>query len=150
MRIVFGELLIVLGELLMVALLLAGCRKGPREPRFAIELPPAERLAATRVLVDESFGSDSRLPLASLTRAGAGAESLNGWETLELNYTTDGDQVKVTVFALHQEYDPRRHSTIFKSQKLATHTAGVRGAIRLAELEKYGFLPLTLRVVPAK
>ena len=58
--------------------------------------------------------------------------------------------MKVTVFALHQEYDPRRHSTIFKSQKLATHKAGVRGAIRLAELERYGYTPLTLRVVAAK
>jgi len=56
----------------------------------------------------------------------------------------------VTVYALHKEYDPRRHSTIFKSQKLGTHKAGLRGSVRLAELENYGYTPLTLRVMPAK
>jgi hypothetical protein len=135
---------LALRALLALTVLLAACRKTPRDPRFAIEV------ADTRVLVDETFGSDSRFPLDSLPHSRTGAESLAGWETLELSYTADGDQVKVTVFALHKEYDPRRHATIFKSQKLGAHQAGVRGTVRLAELEKYGYTPLTLRVVPAK
>jgi hypothetical protein len=39
---------------------------------------------------------------------------------------------------------------IFRSQKLGAHTASLRESVSLGELEKYGFRPLTLRVVPAK
>jgi len=59
--------------LLAAALALAACGNGTRAPRFAIEV------ASTRVVVDESFGSDSRLPLSSLTPEGRGGESLAGW-----------------------------------------------------------------------
>jgi hypothetical protein len=134
-----------LPTLLALSLLLTACHRAPREPRFAIE-----GVAPARVPIDESFGSDSRMPLDSLARSGAASETLAGWETLELHYATEGDRVIVTVFALHSEYDPRRHATIFRSQKLGAHTAEVRGSVRLAELERYGYAPLTLRVVPAK
>jgi hypothetical protein len=139
--------------LLIFAVLIVGvvgCHKGPRGPRFAIELPPTVATPASRVVVDEGLGSDSEIPLASLTPEGRGKESLAGWEKLGLHYTADGNGVKVTLFALHQEYDARRHSTIFKSQRLGAQSVGLGGSARLTDLEKYGYSPLTLRVVPAK
>jgi hypothetical protein len=137
--------------LIVLAVLVCGaCRRGPHEPRFAVELPPMGGSAATRVVVNEGLGSDSQFPLASLTAASPGHESLSGWETLELNYAAEGDKVKVTVYAMHREYDARRHATIFRSQRLGAHIAGLRESVRLAELEKFGYSPLTLRVVPAR
>jgi hypothetical protein len=137
--------------LILTALLLtSACRKLPRAPRFAIELPAEGSVPASRVIVDEGLGSDSQFPIASLPAASPGAQGLAGWETLELNYSTEGDKVKVTVFALHKEYDARRHATIFRSQKLGAHAARLAESVRLAELEKFGYSPFTLRVVPAK
>uniref|UniRef100_Q01TX8 Uncharacterized protein n=1 Tax=Solibacter usitatus (strain Ellin6076) TaxID=234267 RepID=Q01TX8_SOLUE len=101
-------------------------------------------------MVNQVSGSDSRLPLSSLIPVSPAAPPPNGWETLDLNYAEDGDKVKVTVYALHQEYDARRHATIFRSQKLGAHSAGAQESVRLAELEKLGYSPFTLRVVPAK
>jgi hypothetical protein len=129
--------------------LLGGCRKLPRRPRFAIELqvpgaPP------TRVVVNEGLGTDSQFPLSSLIPVSPAGTHPTGWETLELNYAEDGDKVKVTVYALHQEYDARRHATIFRSQKLGAHSARAQESVRLAELEKLGYSPFTLRVVPAR
>jgi hypothetical protein len=135
---------------ILAALALAACHRGPREPRFAIELPPTAGTPSSRVVVDEGLGSDSRIPLASLSPAAASGESLAGWEALDLHYAADGRAVKVTVFALHQEYDARRHSTLFRSQKLGEHSARPGESVRLAELAKYGYTPLALRVVPAK
>jgi hypothetical protein len=102
------------------------------------------------VVVNGGLGSDSQLPLASLLPSAPGAPHPAGWETLELNYSEDGDKVKVTVYALHQEYDARRHATIFRSQKLGAHTAKIKELVRLAELEKFGYSPFNLRVLPAK
>jgi hypothetical protein len=137
--------------LLILGVLAIGpaCRKLPRGPRFAVELQ-APGAAPARVVVNEGLGSDSQLPLSSLLPAAPGAQHPGGWETLELNYAEDGDKVKVTVYALHQEYDARRHATIFRSQKLGAHIAKVEESVSLAELEKFGYSPFTLRVVPAK
>lgn len=128
--------------------LLPACRKAPREPRFAIEVQAPG--AATRVVVDEGLGSDSRIDLSTLLPASPSAELPVGWETLDLNYSTEGDRVKVGVYALHQEYDARRHAMVFKSQKLGAHLAKLRESVSLTELEKFGYRPFTLRVVPAK
>lgn len=128
----------------------SACRKGPREPRFAIEIPPTAGAPSSRVVVDEGLGSDSQIPLAALAPAATSAQTLAGWETLGLHYVEDGSRVNVTVFALHQEYDPRRHATVFRSQKLGAHIAREGESVRLAELAQYGYSPLTLRVVPAK
>jgi hypothetical protein len=136
--------------LILISLcLLGGCRKLPREPRFAVELQ-VPGAPATRVVVNEGLGSDSRFPFSSLVPVSPGGTHPTGWETLELNYAEDGDQVKVTVYALHQEYDARRHATIFRSQKLGAHSARAQESVRLAELEKLGYSPFTLRVVPAR
>ena len=129
--------------------LLGGCRKLPHGPRFAVELQ-APGAPPTRVVVNQDSGSDSRLPLSSLVPVSPGGPHSTGWETLDLNYAEDGDRVKVTVYVLHQEYDARRHATIFRSQKLGAHSAGAQGLVRLAELEKLGYSPFTLRVVPAR
>src|SRR6266567_1196780 len=102
--------------LILIALcLLAGCRKLAREPRFAIEFQ-APGAPPTRVVVNEGLGSDSQFPLSSLIPVSPDGPHLTGWETLELNYAEEGDRVKVTAYALHQEYDARRHATIFRSQ----------------------------------
>ena len=111
------------------------CHRGPKPPRFAIEVPGADG-AMTKVVVPEEFESDSRLPLKA-----------SGFETLDLSYSVKGDAVQVNVFAMHQEYDPRRHATIFRSQKLGTHTARVRQSVKLDELARLGAPPITLRVV---
>jgi hypothetical protein len=125
------------------------CRKAPPAPRFAVEVDAPGAVPA-RVVVNGGLGSDSQLPLASLLPSAPGAPHPAGWETLELNYSEDGDKVKVTVYALHQEYDARRHATIFRSQKLGAHTAKIKELVRLAELEKFGYSPFNLRVLPAK
>ena len=140
--------------LILAALVIApACRKLPRGPRFAIELPvpgAAPGDPPTRVLVPEGLGTDSQFPLATLSPVSPRAGHPAGWETLDLNYAEDGDKVKVTVYALHEEYDARRHATIFRSQKLGAHTARVEEAVPLSELEKLGYRAFTLRVVPAK
>ena len=133
-----------------VCLFHAGCRRGPREPRFAVEVSRAGAASATRVVVNEGLGSDSQFPLSSLKPASPARESLAGWDTLDLNYAAEGDKVKVTVYALHQEYNTRRHATIFRSQRLGAHVAGLQDSVRLGELEKFGYRPLTVRVVRAK
>ena len=115
--------------------------------RSGLQVPGA---APARVVVNEGPGSDSRFPFASLVPVSPGGTHPSGWETLELNYAEDGDKVKVTVYALHQEYDARRHATIFRSQKLGAHSARAQELVRLAELEKLGYSPFTLRVVPAR
>ena len=141
----------MLRPLLIVFLLclLGGCRKSPHEPQFAVEFQ-APGAPPTRVVVNQTTGGDSRLPLSSLVPVSPGGPHPTGWETLDLTYVDDGDRVKVTVYVLHQEYDARRHATIFRSQKLGAHSAGAQGLVRLAELEKLGYSPFTLRVVPAR
>ena len=140
--------------LIFAALVLASaCRRLPRPPRFAIELPApgaAPGDPPARVVVPEGLGSDSQFALAALSPLSPRAGHPAGWETLDLNYVMEGDKVKVTVYALHEEYDARRHATDFRSQKLGAHTARVQESVSLGELEKLGYRPFTLRVVPAK
>jgi hypothetical protein len=129
--------------------LLGGCQKLPHEPRFAVEFQ-APGAPPTRVVVDQDSGGDSKLPLSSLVPVSPRGPHPTGWETLDLNYAEDGDQVKVTVYVLHQEYDARRHATIFRSQKLGAHSAKAQESVRVAELEKLGYIPFTLRILPAR
>ena len=129
---------------------LAACRKLPHVPRFAIELQRPRRrlpLAWWSTTARQRFSVAAGLSAPGLRPA---HQPPAGWETLELNYAEDGDKVKVTVYALHQEYDARRHATIFRSQKLGAHTARLQESVHLAELQQLGYLPFSLRVVPVK
>jgi hypothetical protein len=101
-----------------------------------------------RVVVRDGLGSDSRFPLAAFPPAGAGATHPTGWEILDLNYAEQGDAVRVTVYAMHQEYDTRRSSAIYRSKKLGVHTARMRESVRISEMEQLGYLPFTIRVGP--
>ena len=133
--------------------LTSACRRLPRPPRFAVELPTpgaAPGDPPTRVIVPEGLGSDSQFALASLSPVSPRSDHPAGWETLDLNYAAEGDKVRVTVFALHEEYDARRHATVFRSKKLGGHTARVEETVRLEELESLGYRPFSLRVVAAK
>jgi hypothetical protein len=125
---------------LAAALLGAACGKPPaapsREPRFAIELPGHP---PTHALVYDCGGTSSQLPFSSLTEDSVLAQTTDAPVTLQLDYSAEGSRARIVSYAIYQS----------GRKKLGDHRARLNESVRLAELQKLGYLPFTIRVLPA-
>ena len=124
---------------LAAALLCAACGKPPaapsREPRFAIELPGHP---PSHILVFDGGGSANQLPFSSLTEDSVLAQTTDAPVTLQLDYSAEGGRARIVSYAIYQS----------GRKKLGDHRARLNETVRLAELQKLGYLPFTVRVLP--
>ncbi|SPE43371.1 conserved hypothetical protein [Candidatus Sulfopaludibacter sp. SbA3] len=92
----------------------------------------------THALVYARGGTSSQIPFASLTEISVRAEINDNPQTLQLDYSADGDRARVVSYAIY----------LTGRKKLADHRARLHESVKLAELQSLGYLPITLRVVP--
>ncbi len=124
---------------LAAALLCAACGKPPaapsREPRFAIEVPGHP---PTHTPVFDGGGSSNQLSFLSLTEDSVLAQTADAPVTLQLDYSAEGGRARIVSYAIYQS----------GRKKLGEHRARLNETVRLTELQKLGYLPFTVRVLP--
>ena len=125
---------------LAAALIGAACGTRPaapsREPRFAIELPGPP---PSHALVFDRGGTSHQIPFSSLTEISVHARTTDTPVTLQLDYSAEGDRARIVSYAIYQS----------GRKKLGDHRARLNESVKLAELQTLGYLPLTIRVLPA-
>lgn len=135
----------------------SACRKPPaaggKRIRFAIEYPALGRDSkgpSQHFPVPDTGFAALQIAPSSLTEISWRARTPNSPDELQLGYSTEGDVVKIRTSAVIRGYDYRKHTPTSLYQELATHTARLNQSVNLTELEKLGYLPLTIKVVSAK
>lgn len=125
---------------LAAALLCPACGKPPaapsREPRFAIALPVPP---PHHTPVYDNRGTYDQLPFSSLTEDSVLAQTTDAPVTLRLEYSAEGSRARIVSYAIYQS----------RTKRLGDHRARLNESVRLAELQKLGYLPFTVRVLPA-
>jgi hypothetical protein len=122
------------------ALLGAACGRPPaapsREPRFAVELPGSP---PWHILVSDGGFSSTPIPFSSLTEISWRAQTTDAPVTLQLDFSAEGNRARIVSYAI---YPTRR-------DKIGDHRARLNESVKLTELQNLGYLPFTLRVLPA-
>jgi hypothetical protein len=121
-------------------LLCAACGRPPaapsREPRFAVELPGSP---PSHVLVSDGGFSSIPISFSSLTEISRRAQTTDAPVTLQLDFSAEGNRARIVSYAIY----PNRRN------KIGDRRARLNESVKLTELQNLGYLPLTLRVLPA-
>lgn len=133
--------------LLCTAVMLAylGCRPTavkPGEQDLAVEGPPGHFVVVTP-------GLSAKIPAAALKPSRGEVPSAE-LDTLKIDYRLDGDKVIATVYAISTpRRDPDRYADSNK-HLLGIHSARLSQTFTLKELEKFGYEPITYKIVTAR
>lgn len=145
--------------LLTGAVLRAVQRQDTQPPaRFAIELSPPEGLEGMppsyHVIQERGSSSYFFPPFAGrLPGADSGTKAESEPSALQLEYRVTGDLVEVFPTLFFGEFDRNKTPESLaglKKQLLAVRSGRLNDFIEIGELERFGFRPLTVKVVSAR
>ena len=115
----------------------------PQSTELAVELSNRYIVVPEGGVTSTEMSGDSLRPLAG------GAGNNNKQFVLKLDFTTAGDSLTTTVYAIPPENDPLRYSDGHK-RRLGVHSARLNQSFELTELTQMGYQPVLVKIINAK